>query len=128
MLVYIAGPIGGMHDYNQLAFHQAQMFLERMGHRVINPTQMDRDYDGEINAHANQLVYARRDTGVILGLRGERFKGIPIYHDTIDAIYLLRGWSKSVGSRAELALAQWIGAKTMLEDPNERRAILEVNG
>ena len=114
MLVYIAGPIRGMHNYNQLAFYQAQKRLEQLGHEVINPIQMDLDHDGEINACTNQLVYARRDAGEILSR-------------PIDAIYMLAGWSNSVGSKAELALAQWIGAKVWLEDPNETTAILEVD-
>ena len=126
MLVYIAGPIRGKRNYNQLAFHRAEIYLEKLGHTVINPIRMDEDYDGEINAHEDQLVYARRDAGAILGDLGHRFEGVPVLRDPIDAIYMLSGWSNSVGSRAELALAQWIGAKVWLEDPGETTAILEV--
>ena len=119
MLVYIAGPIRGMPNYNQLAFHQAQLYLERLGHEVINPLQLDLDYDGEINA-SEQWEYAARDTGIILGLQGA-YKG-----RRVEAIYALSGWSNSIGSRAEVSLAQWIGAKIITEDPSETVAIIEV--
>lgn len=119
MLVYIAGPIRGMPNYNTLAFHRAQIYLERLGHEVINPLQLDVDYDGEVNAK-EQWEYAERDTGIILGLCGA-YEG-----RRIDAIYALSGWSDSIGSRAEVSLAQWIGAKIITEDPCETVALIEV--
>lgn len=119
MLVYIAGPIRGTPNYNSLAFHQAQIYLERLGHEVINPLQLDLYYDGEVNAK-DQWEYAARDTGIVLGLFGA-YKG-----RRIEAVYALAGWSNSIGSRAEVSLAQWIGAKIITEDPSETTAIINV--
>jgi hypothetical protein len=119
MLVYIAGPIRGKPDYNQHEFFKAERMFVGIGHDVINPIQLDLDYDGGINEGVNELVYARRDLGILLGLHGAHAPR------PIDAIYLLKGWSKSRGAIAEAATARWIGANMWFEDPEETQAVLE---
>lgn len=86
---YIAGPMRGYKDYNFPAFDAARDRLLKLDVVVISPADMDRTL-----GHGTNRDYAKRDTKAIL---------------ECDAIYMLKGWEKSVGATAEHALAKWAG-------------------
>lgn len=86
---YLAGPMRGIKDFNFPAFDAARDRLLKLGVEVISPADMDRQL-----GHGTNRDYAKRDTKAIL---------------ECDAIYMLKGWEKSVGAIAEHALAKWIG-------------------
>lgn len=92
-MVYIAGPMRGLQNFNYPAFAEAERELKKLGYKVINPATMGDKYGTpeEINA----------DSGLLERLMREELRAVA----TCDAIYLLRGWEKSVGARKELALA-----------------------
>ena len=92
-MVYIAGPMRGLPNFNYPAFYEAERELKKLGYKVINPATMGDKYGTpeEINA----------DRGLLEWLMREELRAVA----TCDAIYLLRGWEKSVGARRELALA-----------------------
>lgn len=103
MTIYIAGPMRGKKFYNFDEFLDAEDRL-RAEWNVANPAraEMDRGFDpysmpADTNWHScpadiDQII--ARDIQMILDS---------------DAIYLLDGWEKSKGARAESALAEWLG-------------------
>ena len=73
------------------------------GFDVVNPAKMGDKYGTaeEINANVELLD----------ALVKEELRAVA----TCDAIYLLRGWEKSVGARRELALALQLGLEVMFQ-------------
>ena len=104
--VYIAGPMRGIPFYNFPAFDKTRAELLEAGHDVISPASMDRlvgfdamklppDTDwSAVPAGFDFDACVERDVAAVMGC---------------DEIYLLDGWRRSKGTRAELALAQWLG-------------------
>jgi hypothetical protein len=90
MRIYISGKMRGIPNFNFPAFDAAKAKLEAMGHDVCSPADLDRA-TGYLET---QLEYARRDIKELLGC---------------EAIYMLRGWEKSVGAAAEFHVAKWAG-------------------
>ena len=85
---YLAGPMRGYKYFNFPAFDDAKRCLEYRGLEVVSPADIDR-----AKGHTDNKGYAERDVKEIL---------------TCDMIYLLRGWTKSVGATAEFMIARWI--------------------
>jgi len=83
MRIYISGPITGMQDLNRKAFLDAQRTLEQMGHIAINPFNIKNN--GTWNDAMRNDIKALCDC---------------------DAIYMLKGWSKSRGAKIELMIAK----------------------
>lgn len=86
MRVYIAGPMTGYKNFNREAFHKAEEELKREGHTVLNPAVLP---DGLTQPHYMDICMAM--------IR------------CVDAIYMLKGWQRSAGAKAELALAEKLG-------------------
>jgi hypothetical protein len=107
MRIYIAGPMRGIPLYNFPAFDAAKEKLISLGHIPISPADIDRsngfdpaklpvDHDWDsiesIGLDVRQIV--RRDLMALV---------------SCEAVYLLDGWRESIGARAEVAVAQWLG-------------------
>jgi nucleoside 2-deoxyribosyltransferase len=92
MIVYLAGPIRGMKEFNSPAFDAAQAKLEAMGHIVLSPVEMDRQNNFYPGSH-DQHDCAQRDLDAI-------FKS--------DWVVTLPGCETSVGATAEIAVAKWL--------------------
>lgn len=87
--IYIAGQMSGLPDNNFEAFDAAEIKLQNQGWFVVNPHDFDK-------------VFGENPTGKLLDAVCESERAaIPF----LDAIYLLRGWERSEGARAELAVA-----------------------
>lgn len=95
---YVAGPMSGYEYYNYPAFDAAEKYLVAIGHKVITPANLSR----EIGTDPIQPmdVYAKADIEAIF---------------CADTLYFLKGWEKSVGARAEHALAVWLGKEIYYE-------------
>jgi nucleoside 2-deoxyribosyltransferase len=96
--VYIAGPMRGYEKNNHDAFDKAEATLLKKGiWNPINPAAIDR-FEG-VDPH-NDLTKKElkealaRDFNLIF---------------TCDCMYMLLGWEKSMGARAEHALAVALG-------------------
>jgi hypothetical protein len=99
-------------EYNFPAFDAARDGLRRMGWDVISPADMDRaagfdpdalseDHDwSTIPPDFNFSAAFERDIAAI---------------QRADAIFLLQGWEKSKGARAEKAVAEWLGKTIMYQ-------------
>lgn len=90
--IYIAGPINGVKNW-KTAFKKAAKKLEAEGWSVTSPM----DYCEEPSLRA---IYAVELDWIA------RFA---------DAIYMLKGWERSVGSQAEWATARAVGIKIIYE-------------
>lgn len=89
MKIYISGPMTGLPDLNLPAFDAAASMLRSKGYHVYSPADYER---------ASAAFDAR--------------KGFRQYAEWIcdsDAIWMLPGWEKSAGARAEHALAVVVG-------------------
>lgn len=85
-VIYIAGPMTGLPEYNRPAFHATAALLALGGFRVLNPARQPDGLTWE--------EYMRR------GLEDVQ---------RADALYLLPGWLRSRGARLEVALAARLG-------------------
>lgn len=105
MRIYIAGPMRGYERYNFPAFDAAERHLREQGHSVLSPAAMDREVgfnEGRDKATPEFIHNAiRRDMQAIT---------------TCDAIYLLKGWSRSSGATLELQMAKFLGLRIFYEN------------
>ncbi|USR61585.1 DUF4406 domain-containing protein [Lelliottia amnigena] len=83
MKIYIAGPMTGLVEFNRPAFMFTAAKLTGRGHVALNPAVLP---DGLTQAQYMDICLAM--------LR------------CAHAIYMLDGWEKSAGARAEKALAE----------------------
>lgn len=83
MNIYIAGPMTGLVEFNRPAFMFTAAKLTGRGHVALNPAVLP---DGLTQAQYMDICLAM--------LR------------CAHAIYMLDGWEKSAGARAEKALAE----------------------
>jgi hypothetical protein len=110
--VYIAGPMTGKEFFNFPAFDKAAEKLRAAGYDPINPADLDRvawHFAGyptqalmeEIKKQlGGKEAFVKscisRDITAILSLKDG------------DALYLLKGWHKSVGAKGEKAVTEWV--------------------
>lgn len=107
--VYVAGPMTGLKDFNFPAFFEASDKLRAEGYAPINPAQHD------IDSGYVEIVDGEYKTTQFFDLQKVLLWDLQqvAYADTI---YLLNGWEKSKGARAEHALAVALG-KEILSEP-----------
>lgn len=91
-VVYIAGPMTGLPEYNYPAFYRAAELLTTLGFIVHNPA--------EGPALRTYGEYLRRAIGKLI---------------RCDAIYLLNGWQASRGATLELQIAHTLGMRVFYE-------------
>lgn len=99
--IYIAGPMRGYKAYNYKEFFVAQDRLEKAGWKVVNPAELDAERYG-----AGQVFNIR---SVLI----EDMKEIIVRDCT--AIFMLEGFDKSDGARAEMFTARAIGLKVFFQ-------------
>ncbi len=97
MKIYLSGPMTGYPEMNYPAFREAADALRAQGHEVYNPSEWEERHNkGVFNleiAFADYCYYICREA---------------------DAVVVLVGWEKSLGARAEAALADAIGKPVLL--------------
>ena len=95
--VYITGPMTGYPKLNFPAFKAAKKWLLSQGYHVISPTDLDQLF-GHDDSNLDATI--RRDFEALMA---------------VNAVYMLQGWERSVGARAEHALAVWRGIEIWYE-------------
>jgi hypothetical protein len=114
--VYIAGPMRGIPYFNFPAFDDARDSLARDGFEVVSPADLDR-----VAGFDETKLPLDRDWSNVSDIPGFSFfeaidrdvKALMKSH----TIYMLSGWERSKGAKAEKALAEWIGLEVMYQDP-----------
>ena len=97
--IYISGGVSGVKDYLN-HFNEAELLLTNAGFRAINPARVLIGASKTLTR--DQLVEL---CGALLSQCG--------------AIYLLKGWNYSTGSRQELKLAESMDIKVIYESTYE---------
>lgn len=115
--IYVAGPMRGYENWNYEAFDRQAKALEEVGWKVINPGEMDREYsqelvdttpfdfDPNLNYHDQEF------------LRKVLARDMNFICNECTAIYMMRGWEKSKGAKAEWTLAKALGLDIFYEVP-----------
>lgn len=103
--VYIAGPMTGYPAFNFPAFFAADRMLTEQGWHVWNPAAKDE----EAKVHEMEAY----KTGDAAASIAEGFDYVSAFEWDCskvlrsNGIFLLKGWEKSTGARAEWAVAQF---------------------
>lgn len=122
---YLAGPMRSKPQFNYPAFFAGESRLRDAGWDVFNPARMDVVSDDggaeqhlsieEQNAHAgaplNARRYAKRDAGILIDV---------LRVEDGDAIVVLPDWEHSMGAKAEVAIARWVGLPVLTLDEATR--------
>ena len=93
MIVYIAGPMKGIENHNVPAFMKAHSALQKRGYIVLNPCMLPDNMPDD--------------------------KYLPICMAMLqqaDAVYMLRGWEKSLGATTEKLYAERQGIDIYYEE------------
>lgn len=100
----------GIPEFNFPTFNAAADMLREEGHTVFNPAERDNERHGKDiskgNATGDETVAAEQHG---FNLREALADDMAFITREADAIYMLAGWSKSRGARAERATAQALG-------------------
>ncbi|QYC55130.1 hypothetical protein SEA_BOILGATE_50 [Mycobacterium phage Boilgate] len=102
-ILYIAGPMTGLADFNRPAFRVMADRLRRKGYRVVNPAELP----GETLNNPWDW-YMRRDLAELV---------------KCDGIVLLPGWEQSKGARLEHHVAVTLGMTVTY--PHEAEGLLQ---
>jgi hypothetical protein len=104
MKIYVAGPMTGIPHFNFPLFYKVAAKLRAQGHEVFNPAERDNDkYGVDISNPTGDPIIAAKEHN--FSLREALADDTQYICRYADAIYMLPGWEKSHGARAEHALA-----------------------
>lgn len=104
--VYIAGPMTGYEQFNIGSFFAAGDFFKELGWEVYNPAE-------ETGKIYGMSLYDNGEEGFDIKEAFSRYTDYIINRAT--HIYMLKGWEKSHGARAEHALAVVLNKEIMYE-------------
>lgn len=117
MKIYVSGPISGYEHGNLPAFRAAQYALTALGHEAVVPHDCPpTEHEGQCPTGYGQpfSVDYSQHTSTACFIRGDFSELI-----TCDAAYMLRGWERSVGARAEFDVAAISGLHIFYEHAPE---------
>ena len=104
-VIYVAGPMRGIKDFNFPAFHAASAKLRAEGWTVLSPAEADMEDAGFNPSDTSTIMpishYLMRDTAMLCKSR---------------AIFLLRGWEQSRGARLEKQMAEYLGIEILRQE------------
>lgn len=123
MKIYIAGPMTDLPLFNFNNFDAALARLHDAGHDCFSPA----DHDRKLLGVGYKWYPDELDTvGPWRAWKPGRFKRSPTLRQMLgadlayickeaDAIYMLKGWEKSLGARAEHTVATCLGLQIIYE-------------
>lgn len=113
--IYIAGPMRGFEDGNFPSFDRQEKILKNQGWVVINPAEMDRTEGSPPNGHDNFDPSSDYSDQEFMREALER-DSVAICREC-TALYMMSGWEKSKGAKAEWHIAKAIGLDIYYEAP-----------
>ena len=126
MKIYISGKMRGVPLYNFPAFDAASFRLWQLRYEVVSPAELDRASGFDPATLPSDHDWHSLPDGMTIRDCADR---------DIDAIkscqsiYMLDGWQRSSGARAEHALAEWLGLNVLYESsPTTRKQIPIASG
>ena len=105
----------GYDDYNYPAFDRCAKVLRSQGWRVINPAELDRDAGKPMSdpvAFNPDTNYEDHEY-----MRNALMRDMVAICDECTAIYMMSGWEKSKGAKAEWSLAKALSLEIFYEAP-----------
>lgn len=112
MMFYIAGPMRNRPYYNFEAFDTAEAVILANGHNAWNPASADRMYgfDPRTCKHPKAVTGNIPNSEFPCKLSMKEIARLDLAHlMACDGIVMLDEWWTSVGARAEVAIATWVG-------------------
>ena len=101
--IYVAGPMTGQPNLNRGKFRRVAGRLRRGGWKVLSPVEIGEAMGLTGAAEQDEVLLQRVIDAELRALRG------------CDAIYLMRGWERSQGTRREVVVAVSYGLEIVLE-------------
>lgn len=113
--IYVAGPMRGYVNFNYEAFDRQTDMLRKQGWEVISPAEMDRD----ISAPSSDPMEYDPQTNYIDQefMREALGRDLAIICEDCTAVYMMSGWEKSRGAKAEWHTAKALGLEIHYEVP-----------
>lgn len=107
-VVYIAGPMTGLKDYNFDAFDEKAHLFKEKGYEVINPAELSRNYAAAMGIDLNEITV-------------RECAQTNLKHIVARAthMYMLNGWQYSKEAKAEHAVAEWLGMTIMYQSKED---------
>lgn len=105
--IYIAGPMSGYEGFNEDAFIRADDFLVELGFEVVNPFEIGEGFGLPSEIQESPEILKRLMDFELAAVK------------SCDAIFLLHGWEKSQGARAELRVALDCNLEIHTEDSGD---------
>lgn len=102
--IYIAGPMSGIPEYNAPEFNQAAQMWKDQEFDIFNP----------IESPMSRLVQEGHMSGQE-AYRACLHLDLEWITTTATAIYMLKGWEKSLGAKAEHATAMALGLQIIYQ-------------
>lgn len=112
MRIYISGPMRGIPLFNFPAFDSAADALSVIGEYPVSPADLDRA--SGFNPESLPADFDWNTTPDGFSIKDAIDRDIAAIK-TCKAIYMLDGWERSLGARAEKALAEWLGLEVMYQ-------------
>jgi len=113
-VVYIAGPMRGIPLFNFPAFYRAAALLQMLGHKPINPAELDQQAGFDPSTLPEDYDWQNLDA-IGFSLRDAAKRDLVAIVESATAILLLPGWERSKGARAERAVAEWLGLRVFTQ-------------
>lgn len=104
-LIYISGPMSGVPNYNFPAFEEATKILRSQGFTVISPAEKDLEKGIGPDPEGTPLPKEMYDVLLAEDLEIVR---------NVDAIVVLKGWTRSNGAKAEIQEAFAHGKEVLM--------------
>lgn len=111
-MLYIAGPMAGIPDYNYPAFFEMERHIAYLGLDSINPARLD-----EHDLFSDEAVAVGEDVGPMR--RAKFLKRDFFYLSQCDGIVMLPGWQNSTGANCELWVSRMMGLVVFVADESE---------
>lgn len=114
MRIYLAGPMRGIPYYNFPEFDLVRNILRASGHEVVSPADIDRQFGFDAMALPQDYDWTQEPDGLVLkDVVARDLRAL----QNCEGIYMMKGWEKSKGARAERAVAEWLCLKVIEGSP-----------